>query len=240
MSTFPQPRTAAPVANQCAAVCARDVRGVVYCEECFASQLSGTMPPPGSTAVPPGGNCEPVPPQPRLGRLAGIHSRRRRHVQRRIRQGLRSRADLRHPDLDDRSHQRHLWPGHRGLRASICRSRPIRRRRPARWDCRLPIRSGSTTCSAPVRLRRAGARPLSRNARAPSPGNPGDCSPGRSPPRRSRLAGAGRRLRPDRTGRAVSAGEVGTLHFDWIWRFWPLILIAVGIRVLMQRQRRGW
>ena len=30
----------------------------------------------------------------------------------------------------------------------------------------------------------------------------------------------------------------GWFHFDWIWRFWPLILIAVGIRVLMKRN--GW
>jgi TM2 domain-containing membrane protein YozV len=34
--------------------------------------------------------------------------------------------------------------------------------------------------------------------------------------------------------------EMGALHFDWIWRFWPLILIAIGVRILMQRQRRGW
>ncbi len=34
--------------------CVRDVHGVIYCEECLASHLSGTMPPPGSTAVPPG------------------------------------------------------------------------------------------------------------------------------------------------------------------------------------------
>ncbi len=27
-------------------VCTRDVRGVIYCEECLASQVSGTMPPP--------------------------------------------------------------------------------------------------------------------------------------------------------------------------------------------------
>jgi hypothetical protein len=35
--------------------------------------------------------------------------------------------------------------------------------------------------------------------------------------------------------------ELGALHFDWIWRrLWPLILIAIGVRILMQRQRRGW
>jgi len=34
--------------------------------------------------------------------------------------------------------------------------------------------------------------------------------------------------------------EIGMMHFDWIWRFWPIILIAIGVRVLMKRQRRGW
>jgi hypothetical protein len=33
--------------------------------------------------------------------------------------------------------------------------------------------------------------------------------------------------------------EMGALNFDWIWRFWPLILIAIGVRILMQRQKRG-
>lgn len=32
----------------------------------------------------------------------------------------------------------------------------------------------------------------------------------------------------------------GWMHFDWVWRFWPLILIAVGIRVLMKRNRMGY
>lgn len=37
-------------------VCSRDVRGVIYCEECLASQVSGTMPPPPApgTSVPGG------------------------------------------------------------------------------------------------------------------------------------------------------------------------------------------
>ena len=35
-------------------LCARDVRGVIYCEDCLASQVSGTMPPqpPLGTAAP--------------------------------------------------------------------------------------------------------------------------------------------------------------------------------------------
>jgi TM2 domain-containing membrane protein YozV len=34
--------------------------------------------------------------------------------------------------------------------------------------------------------------------------------------------------------------QFGWFHFDWFGRFWPLILIAVGIRVLMKRTGRGW
>jgi TM2 domain-containing membrane protein YozV len=34
--------------------CTRDVRGVIYCEECLASQVSGTMPPPGPGVPLPG------------------------------------------------------------------------------------------------------------------------------------------------------------------------------------------
>ena len=32
--------------------CTRDVRGVIYCEECLASQVSGTMPPPPGSGAP--------------------------------------------------------------------------------------------------------------------------------------------------------------------------------------------
>jgi len=34
--------------------------------------------------------------------------------------------------------------------------------------------------------------------------------------------------------------EVGVLHFHNLWRFWPLVLIALGVRVLMRRSGRGW
>jgi len=34
--------------------------------------------------------------------------------------------------------------------------------------------------------------------------------------------------------------QFGWFHFDWFGRFWPVILIAIGIRVLMKRTGRGW
>ncbi len=93
--------------------CARDVRGVIYCEECLASHLSGTMPPPGSTAVPPGVEPPTGLPRPGLAAILGFIPGRGRHVQRGVCQRLCSRADFRHSDLDDRSHQRYLRPRHR-------------------------------------------------------------------------------------------------------------------------------
>ena len=81
--------------------CARDVRGVIYCEECLASHLSGTMPPPGSTAVPPGVEPSTGLPSPRLAAILGFIPGVGRHVQRRVRQGLHPCPDLRHFDLDE-------------------------------------------------------------------------------------------------------------------------------------------
>jgi hypothetical protein len=34
--------------------------------------------------------------------------------------------------------------------------------------------------------------------------------------------------------------QFGWFHFDWFGKFWPVILIAVGIRILMKRTGRGW
>ena len=37
-----------PVCEQCK----RDVRGVIYCEDCLASRVEGTLPPPAAAVVP--------------------------------------------------------------------------------------------------------------------------------------------------------------------------------------------
>ena len=34
--------------------------------------------------------------------------------------------------------------------------------------------------------------------------------------------------------------EMEVLNFDRLWRFWPIVLIAIGIRVLMRRRGMGW
>src|SRR5579863_3604179 len=53
-------------------VCSRDVRGVVYCEECLASHLSTTMPPPGAVVVPPIVEPPPGTPRPTLAAILGL------------------------------------------------------------------------------------------------------------------------------------------------------------------------
>src|SRR5271167_854456 len=52
--------------------CSRDVRGVIYCEECLASHLSGAMPPPGPAAVPPGAKPSTGLPSPGLAAILGF------------------------------------------------------------------------------------------------------------------------------------------------------------------------
>src|SRR5689334_5552614 len=53
-------------------VCARDIRGVVYCEECLASHISGTMPPPGAAGVAPGVEPPRGTPSPVLAAILGF------------------------------------------------------------------------------------------------------------------------------------------------------------------------
>jgi len=63
------------------------------------------------------------------------------------------------------------------------------------------------------------------------PADPEACSPSRVPVGAVVLIGLGVLFLLD---------EMGILHFHRLWTFWPLILIAVGVRILMVRQRRGW
>ncbi|MGC2108380.1 MAG: B-box zinc finger protein [Candidatus Korobacteraceae bacterium] len=220
--------------------CARDVRGVVYCEECLASHLSGVLPPPGSAAMPPGAVPPTGMPSPKvaaiLGFIPGVGAMYNGEFAKGFIHVLvfATLIWLANPD-----HGSGLF----GLAiAAFAIYMPIEAYQTAKArEMGLPppdpfgfnhlFGSGSPS-ARPASGAPANVVPPEDNP----PGTPGLTEPLNEP--HSRVP----------VGAVILIGlgvlflldEMGALHFDWIWRFWPLILIAIGIRVLMQRQRRGW
>ncbi len=232
-------------------VCTRDVRGVVYCEECLASHLSGAVPPPGSTAVPPPVEPPRGTPSPALAAILGFIPG----------VGAMYNGEFAKGFVHVLIFATLIWmtdhlSGIFGLGI-------------AAFVVYMPIEAYKTACARqqglpapdPLGLNhlftsdlRSGPAPASA-ANPVTPGTPPagvsadvagiNAAPGTVPP--------GEPLMEDRSSRIpvgafilIGLGviflldELGAFHFDWIWRFWPLILIAIGVRILMQRQRRGW
>ncbi len=213
--------------------CARDVRGVIYCEECLASQLSGTMPPPGAAVVAPGVEPPAGTPSPALAAVLGFIPG----------VGAMYNGEYAKGFVHVLIFATLIWmAGHLsgifglGIAAFIIYM-PIEAYKTARArEMGLPAPDpfgfnqlfGSGNLSPGVA---AGAVPVAGNP-STVPAEPVEtesCS--RVPIGAFILIGLGVLFLLD---------EVGWLHFDWIWRFWPLILIAIGVRVLIKRQRRGW
>jgi len=234
-------------------VCTRDVRGVIYCEECLASHLSGAVPPPGSTAVPPVVQPPPGTPSPKvaaiLGFIPGV--------------GAMYNGEFAKGFIHVLVFATLIWlanPEHgSGLFgiaiAAFYIYMPIEAYKTAKArELGLPAPDPfglNNLFTSNLRPNR-GAGPVagSFTQGAPPPGvaadvaavnaNPGtvpqgepvdDCRNSRVPVGAYILIGL---------GVLFLADELGWFHFDWVWRFWPVILIAIGIRILMQRQRRGW
>ena len=215
-------------------VCSRDVRGVIYCEECLAAHLSGAVPP-GSTAVPPGVAPPPGTPNPKvafiLGWIPGV--------------GAMYNGEFSKGFIHVLIFATLIWlanPEHgNGLFGLAV----------AAFAIYMPIEAYKTAKAREMGL--PGPDPLGlnnlfRSTPPPAAAVPAAAvvptDPGVVPPqvpveddRSSRLP----------TGAIILIGlgvlflldELGALHFDWIWRFWPLILIALGVRILMQRRRGG-
>jgi TM2 domain-containing membrane protein YozV len=234
-------------------VCTRDVRGVIYCEECLASHLSGAVPPPGSTAVPPVVQPPPGTPSPKvaaiLGFIPGV--------------GAMYNGEFAKGFIHVLVFATLIWlanPEHGsglfGLAiAAFAIYMPIEAYKTAKarelgLPAPDPFGLNHLFTSEPRPNRGAGPSANSFAPGAPPTGASADvagvnANPGTVPQGEPVDDGRGSRV-PVGAFILIGLGviflldELGAFHFDWIWRFWPLILIAIGVRILMQRQRRGW
>jgi len=221
--------------------CARDVRGVIYCEECLASHLSGTMPPPGPAAVPPGAQPSTGLPSPGLAAILGFIPG----------VGAMYNGEYAKGFIHVLIFATLIWlanPEHgSGLFgiaiAAFVIYMPIEAYKTARakeMGMPAPDPFGLNNLFSPT----GSAKPAPGVAASvvPAAGNPAEvpegqptdveyCPPSRVPIGAFILIGLGVLFLLD---------EIGVLHFHNLWRFWPLVLIAIGIRVLMRRTGRGW
>ena len=216
--------------------CARDVRGVIYCEECLASHLSGTMPPPGSTAVPLGGEPPTGLPSPKLAAVLGFIPG----------VGAMYNGEFAKGFIHVLIFATLIWMSDHvndlfglGIAAFMvympieayktARAREMGLPPPDPFGFNTMFRSGPPA-SPP------GAAPVNFEAADAPPGTVAPVVPIADEPHSRVPAGA---IILIGLGVLFLFDEFNLLHFDWIWRFWPLILIAIGLRVIMQRQQRG-
>jgi cell wall-active antibiotic response 4TMS protein YvqF/B-box zinc finger protein len=225
--------------------CVRDVRGVIYCEECLASHLSGTMPPPGTTAVPPGVEPPSGSPSPGLAAILGFIPG----------VGAMYNGEYAKGFVHVLIFATLIWMtahvnGIFGLGiAAFVIYMPIEAYQTARArQMGLPapdplglnrIFSSAGPTPTPKAVVTAGAVPAA-DGNPLAGGNPATVVEGElvESDVRSRIP----------IGAFVLIGlgvlfllnEMDVVNFDRLWRFWPLVLIAVGIRVLMRRRGMGW
>ncbi len=222
-------------------ICARDVRGVVYCEDCLASQVSGTMPPPPQPGVlapeaPRGGGSPGL--AALLGFIPGV--------------GAMYNGEYGKGFIHVLIFATLIWACDHvsdlfGLAiAAFVIYMPFEAYQTAK--ARLlglqppdPFGFNNLFSNRPpvaARVAPAGAVPVAPVEGAPLvgavPGVPMEEEPvddKQIPIGAFVLIGL---------GVLFLLNTFGWMHFDWVWRFWPLILIAVGIRVLMKRNRMGY
>src|SRR5271165_3133449 len=219
--------------------CTRDVRGVIYCEECLASHLSGVTPPPGPAAVPPGAQPPAGGPSPGLAAILGLIPG----------VGAMYNGEYAKGFIHVVIFATLIWmadnvSGLFGIAiAAFVIYMPIEAYKTARAkEMGLPapdpfglnslLSPGGSAKPAPgvaaSVVPAGGGNPVGLQG-----GQPADaecCPPSRVPVGAFILIGLGVLFLLD---------EVGVFHFHSLWRFWPLVLIALGIRVLMRRSGQG-
>jgi len=212
--------------------CTRDVRGVIYCEECLASQVSGTMPPPpGPGTIPPGA----VPPvngsSPGLAAILGFIPG----------VGAMYNGEYAKGFIHVLIFASLIWAADHvsgvfgiGIAAFVLYM-PIEAYRTAKAK-QMGMPPPDPFGFNNMNLFGSASHPATA-ATAPA----GVAVEGEPPP--EEIGGSRVPL-----GAIILIGlgvmfllnQFGWFHFDWFGRFWPLILIAIGIRVLMKRTGRGW
>ncbi len=216
--------------------CTRDVRGVIYCEECLASQMSGTMPPPpGPGVVTPGAPPPVSGSSPGLAAILGFIPG----------VGAMYNGEYAKGFIHVLIFASLIWAANHisdlfgiGIAAFVLY---------------MPIEAYQTAKAKMMGVRPPdpfGLNGLNLFGSANPPAATTDVAAaapveGQPIPVEEECATGGSRIP---VGAFVLIGlgviflleQFGWFHFDWFGRFWPVILIAVGIRVLMKRTGRGW
>ena len=215
--------------------CTRDVRGVIYCEECLASQMSGTIPPPpGPGVVVPGTPRRAHDNSPGLAAILGFIPG----------VGAMYNGEYTKGFIHVLIFASLIWAADHvsglfgiGIAAFVLYM-PIEAYRTAKAK-QMGVPPPDPFGFNNMNLFGASSQPVpatpeGTTAAIPVKGQPAPVEEGpgsRVPLGAIVLIGLGVIFLLD---------QFGWWHFDWFGRFWPLILIAVGIRVLMKRTGRGW
>ena len=222
------------------ATCARDVRGVIYCEDCLASQVSGTMPPPPAPGTVAPGTPGVSGSSPGLAALLGLIPG----------VGAMYNGEFAKGFIHVLIFATLIWAadhvsGLFGLAiAAFVVYMPIEAYQTAKarelglqppdplglnnlFGNRQPVSVAAPTTSAATNAAAAGVTPV-----VPVEPVTEDAGPSSQIP-----VGAFVLIG---LGVLFLMNTFGWMHFDWIWRFWPLVLILIGVRVLMKRQRTGY
>ena len=221
--------------------CVRDIRGVIYCEECLASQLGSAMPPPGTAAVPPGAQPVAGVGSPRLAALLGFIPG----------VGAMYNGEYAKGFVHVLIFATLIWMaahvnGIFGLGiAAFVIYMPIEAYQTAR------AREMGLPAPDPLGLNRLFSSPGS--APSPAPGVAAGAVPPTATPSQAVPEGQPAETESGAPARVpigafvlIGLGvlfllnSMDVVNFDRLWRFWPLVLIAVGIRVLMRRRGMGW
>lgn len=216
--------------------CTRDVRGVIYCEECLASQVSGTMPPPPGPGAPEPGNVSPVTEgSPGLAAILGFIPG----------VGAFYNGEYAKGFIHVLIFATLIWAADHvsgifgiGIAAFVLYM-PIEAYRTAKAK-QMGMQPPDPFGFNNMNFFGSAAQPTAPIAGTPAPaavapveGQPLEQEPYQETPRVP--VGA---LILIGLGVVFLLDQFGWFRFDWFGKFWPLILIAVGVSVLMKRTGR--